>query len=341
VARIKGAVSADEIDNIRKRVRRKKLELAQEGKPSGGGSRPFGFDPDKVTVREPEAALIREAAERVLAGDTLGGICADWTQRGVTTVTGRPWLPNVLRGILVAPRVAGLRQHQGIVVGEASWPAIIDRTTWERLRALFQAPQRRRQAAGRQLLTGLLVCGRCGARLVSGQNNGARAYVCRRGPGKNGCAGLAMVAEPLEAVVVEAVLQLTAGPELAEALAANEQQHEDDDAVDEVARLEAKLRELAEAWAADEIDRASWLTARTAVEGRLQAARDRLVRQSHTEALDPYLGRSGALRAAWPELGADRQRAVLSTLIDRIVIAPARRGYNRFDGERISIDWRF
>jgi hypothetical protein len=322
-------------------VKRKLLEVAQSGAPSGGGTRPFGFEPDKRTIRESEAELIREVADRILAGDSLGAVCADWAQRGIATVTGREWLPNVLRGILMAPRVAGLRQHQGVVVGEAAWPPILDRPTWERLRAMFLAPQRRRQGAGRQLLTGLLVCGRCGARLMSGQNNGVRAYVCRRGPGKDGCAGLAMVAEPLEEVVVEAVLKLTDGPEIGRALRAKDRKTTDADAGAEVARLEAKLHELAEAWAADEIDRASWITARSAVEDRLQSARTRLARQSREDVLDPLVSGSGVLRQAWPTLNTDRRRAVLATLIDRVTIAAARRGYNKFDGSRISIDWRF
>jgi site-specific DNA recombinase len=50
VARIKGAVAAEEARKIGQRVARKHLELAEAGMPSTGG-RAFGFEQDMVTVR--------------------------------------------------------------------------------------------------------------------------------------------------------------------------------------------------------------------------------------------------------------------------------------------------
>lgn len=218
-------MAADEIDRVRKRVRRKKDELAMAGKPSGGGARPFGFEPGGLTIRETEAEIIRELAGRVLAGESLGSLAADLDRRGIRTVSGRSWLPNVLRGMLLAPRVAGLRQHRGEVVGPVAWDPVLDRRTWEELQALFLTPSRRRVGAGRRLLTGLAVCGRCGVRLVSGKNNGQRAYVCRKAAGFDGCGGLTMTAEPLEELVTEAVLLRLDSPALAERLAGG---HDDD-----------------------------------------------------------------------------------------------------------------
>ena len=66
VARIKGAVAAEESRKTGQRIRRKHQELAEKGLYHGGGARPFGFEPDGITVREDEAALIREAAGRIL-----------------------------------------------------------------------------------------------------------------------------------------------------------------------------------------------------------------------------------------------------------------------------------
>ena len=69
-ARIKGAVAAEEARKTAERVARKKIELAQAGKYHGG-SRPFGFEPDGVTIREDEAVLIREPAQRILEGEPV------------------------------------------------------------------------------------------------------------------------------------------------------------------------------------------------------------------------------------------------------------------------------
>jgi site-specific DNA recombinase len=50
VARIKGAVARQEVEQISRRLRRKQLELAQAGKVSNGGIRPYGYAPDRMTV---------------------------------------------------------------------------------------------------------------------------------------------------------------------------------------------------------------------------------------------------------------------------------------------------
>ena len=50
VARIKGAV-AEEVRKNGKRLRRKHLELAEAGRPHGGGNRPFGYERDFMLSR--------------------------------------------------------------------------------------------------------------------------------------------------------------------------------------------------------------------------------------------------------------------------------------------------
>jgi site-specific DNA recombinase len=83
IARIQGAVARKESDDKSRRIRRKHEELAAAGKVSGGGSRPFGYEADKLTVRPEEAEMIRECARRALAGDSLRSICLDLNDRGV------------------------------------------------------------------------------------------------------------------------------------------------------------------------------------------------------------------------------------------------------------------
>jgi site-specific DNA recombinase len=60
-ARIIGAVAQNEVELKAERQRSKYAELARAGKPSGGGSRPFGYGRERE-VYEPEAALVRQAA---------------------------------------------------------------------------------------------------------------------------------------------------------------------------------------------------------------------------------------------------------------------------------------
>src|SRR6266508_2089441 len=155
---------------IADRSRRKKLAHAREGRPSGG-TRPFGFAPDLVSIRADEAALIRQAADRLVAGDALRASVAGWNRAGITTPTARPWAHHTLKRLLLSPRIQGLRQHQGAILGPALWPAILDGEQAELVARLLTSPDRasRSRFTGRSyLLTSILECGACHARLYGG-----------------------------------------------------------------------------------------------------------------------------------------------------------------------------
>src|SRR6266550_6989798 len=102
LARITGAVARKESDDKSRRIRRKHEELAAAGRVSGGGTRPFGYETDKRTLRPDEAEIIRDCATRVLAGDSLRSICKDLNERGIFTVTGKQWSTQTLRRLLMS-----------------------------------------------------------------------------------------------------------------------------------------------------------------------------------------------------------------------------------------------
>jgi hypothetical protein len=68
------------------------------------------------------AEAIREAAARVLRGESLRSIAFDFNDRGIKPVGGGRWVGSTLRRVLVSPRIAKLRDHRGEIVGEAKWP---------------------------------------------------------------------------------------------------------------------------------------------------------------------------------------------------------------------------
>ncbi len=82
-ARIVGAVARKESEDRSRRVRRKHLELAEQGRPAGQ----LGWGVRNDAERE----LVREAASRILAGQGLITIIRDWNRRGVPGVTESPW----------------------------------------------------------------------------------------------------------------------------------------------------------------------------------------------------------------------------------------------------------
>jgi DNA invertase Pin-like site-specific DNA recombinase len=339
-ARIVGAVARGESEHKSDRIRRKAKELAENGKLGGGGTRPFGYQADRVTVNEPEAELLREAAHRVLAGEPIRAVCRDWTERGIRTVVGGNWQPYVMLRQLMSPRIAGLRQHQGVVVGKAEWPAIISEDDHRRLVTILSDPNRRKNtgyAGRRYLLSGLVVCGACGAKMVArptGEKK--RRYVCAKGPGFHGCGKTFILAEPVEEMVTEMALEALDSPEMDRAFDATKP--DDSEALAAVQSAEAKLEELAEQWARDELSRSEWQAARRVVEQRLGEARERLTVDQAPRALDGVTG--GRLRSEWPDLSFERRQAILNAVFESINIGAGRRGYNKFDPARVEPVWR-
>ena len=214
-------VSEIEVDRISTRLRRKVKELADNGQYHGG-PKPYGYegpirDEHGVVINrarigkaiiDEEATVVREAARRILDGESLRSVVIGLNRRGIPAPRGALWTRRTLKVILTHPRVAGLRQHRGSVVGEAGWPPILDRDTWVRVRLVLLSPDRgRARSTGRSyLLSGFIYCGKCGKRLAGmPYPNGTRAYGCSVGTTRQGCGGVRRRAEPVERLVREAV----------------------------------------------------------------------------------------------------------------------------------------
>jgi hypothetical protein len=69
-----------------------------------------------------EAGALRDAAERVLNGETVGSIIREWTRRGIKPSRSARWEESSLVKTLKSPHVAGLREWQGQRY-PARWPA--------------------------------------------------------------------------------------------------------------------------------------------------------------------------------------------------------------------------
>jgi hypothetical protein len=341
-ARILGSVAAKESDDKSRRIRRKMEELARNGQNGGGGTRPFGFESDRVTVRPDEARVIRELADRLLAGESVRSLCRDLERRSVLTPTGRPWVPTSLTRMLRSARISGQREHRGEIVAKAVWDQIIPPEQTAQIRAILDDPARRnRRPPQSYMLKGLLRCGRCGATLVSRpRDDGERRYVCARGPGFAGCGKTYVLAEPLEEFVTEAVLIALDTPDLARAVRGAQ-----DDAADEWQQtadaVEAQLEELAVAYANRSISMREWLAAREPLQTQLDEARRQLSRSANTGSAARQLGRGKLLRKRWADLSVEERHAVISAVLAHVEVGPGRRGLNRFDPDRFRLVWRY
>jgi DNA invertase Pin-like site-specific DNA recombinase len=342
-ARILGAVAKKESDDKSRRIRRKHEELAMKGKVSGGGSRAYGYEPDKVTVRPAEAAIVQECVQRLLAGEPVRSIARDLNERGVPAAQGGPWAPQSLTRMLASPRISGQRGYKGEIAATAEWPALITAEDGAKIRALLANPERRtNKAARRYLLGGLLACSHCGERLVARPRaGGQRRYACARGPGFSGCGKTYINAEPVERFVTEAVLIRLDSTELQRAMERRQRSAPDSQRWwQEAEAAQAQLDELAAAYGERQFSMQEWMAARKPIEQRLTTARKQLAKVSRTNALGGYVGNGEGLRAEWASLDLSQQHAIVAAVVDSIVVGPARPGYNRFDESRLTPVWR-
>ena len=342
-ARILGAVARHESEDKSRRITRKAIELAQQGKRNGGGTRAYGYNAEHTEILPDEAAVVKEAAQRILAGDSLRSVCTDLNDRAAPTVTGRTWSTTVLRNMLKSARLSGQREHKGEIVSKGDWPAILTPTQTSRLRSLFNDPDRRATRTPRSYpLTGLVRCGQCAAKMVARpREDGSRRYVCATGPGNVGCGKTFQLAEPLEQLIKEAILYRLDSPDFAHTLAVKAS--DDLGSAELELELEAdrhRLDELAEMYGLKEMTAREWMSAKAPIQQRISENERLLGAVTGTSALDGYVGHGDALRRQWDALSPSRQRAIVSALLESVVIGPAVRGRNVFDPTRVTPNWR-
>ena len=310
---------------------------ARAGKRSGGGSRPFGYkiirhdlgEGGKRRYRiigeeiEPaEAEAIKEAAIRVLRGESIRSIAFNFNDRGIKPVAGGRWAGSTLRRMLVSPRIAGLREHNGEVVGDAAWPAIIDRATHDRLVGLLDDPSRRRENFGRPRrhpLVGLVYCGSCGGKMTTAiAPRQGRGYVCRKDENPVCPARVRIVAEPLEAYVEGYVIDQWRNPE-----AIKIAQSDDDrmarirEITDEMRHLQEQKNEALRMKLRNQVDAKTFRE----VTAEIDAAHDQLAREHKRLASEAAMPELPDPSLAWEELSAEDRRALTEMLVDKIIVA--------------------
>jgi DNA invertase Pin-like site-specific DNA recombinase len=215
------SAAAYESDRLSTRVRRGKRLKAMRGEPNSS-PRPFGFEADAVTVRESEAAVLRDLAARLLAGETQDSMILDLTERGIRTSIGGAWSGASLRAVLTRARNAGLIEYCGTIVSRLPGVPIIDQATHDRVLALFTARRRGRPTSDAYLCSGLVVCGKCGKRL-SGRPRAnmlpyvdggvRREYWCQPRVGEGGCGRVAVDQRDLDRCVRGLVATILGDPQ--------------------------------------------------------------------------------------------------------------------------------
>jgi DNA invertase Pin-like site-specific DNA recombinase len=293
----------------------------------------FGHNADASAVIETEAALIREAGDRLLAGASLTDVAQDWTSRGITGRKGGHWRVQSLRRLLGSHRLAGDRSYLGEVVARDCFPAILDRATATRVRLQVALPAGNRGRGG-ALLRGRIRCGRCNAPMSRTRMSGTGNYVCTIDHW-GGCGRVGVSAERVEEVVVAAVLwRLEARhPANGRRLAFRGRELEFAAAVDASAASFARLNR--DYYVEGVITRGEWLTARDALlDTAGLAAPDACAPVGLPAGFDPR-----TVRARWADLSSSERRAVLAVECQVVVVHPATQFGPTFHPERVECRW--
>jgi site-specific DNA recombinase len=343
VARTIAAWDAAEAERIGERVARAARQRREQGLRHGGFP-PYGYinaPEGQLAIHPDRAAIVREAAERILGGESLYGVWTDLNRRGILTAPsprapqGARWAAQTLKRVLTAPATIGCVQSDTGELREVAEP-VLDRKSWERLREVLYDDRRFDQTRKpdwsnrrKYALSGLLTCSLCG-HWLSGSTRGpsqrksggtrprVQTFACQ--PANGGCGRLRIDYAPVEEWVLGQVFARLDVPSLRDALSAGASQVDDDELRQQIQEDERLLERLDDDHADGLLDRRRYLRQLNRIQQRLHEARRDLAEVQRTSFVIDTGGRT--LREVWAEHDATWQRTLLGHLIDKIIIEP-------------------
>ncbi len=240
-----------------------------------------------------------------------------------------------LRRALLNPRYSGRVVYRGVPIPDTTgqWPVILEADTQDRLAEILRDSKRRQQQGTevKHLLSGLALCGRCGAVLFASPMGPKDArwlvYKCR-------ACYLARRADLVDEVVEDVVIARLTKPDAAHLVTPRA---DVDTLRAEAVELRQRRDDLADLLAEGLLSRekvaehAAKLTRRLAeVEDQINAATG-----------DSWAARLAAAKdvtAEWAGWGIRERKAAVDELLT-VTIRPAGKG-QRFTDEQVQIDWR-
>ncbi|MGW0763041.1 recombinase family protein [Streptomyces sp. NPDC002814] len=355
MARVMVAFANKSSHDTSRRIKRKHLELAQQGKSTGGPA-PYGWRKDDRNRVDPEAAkAIREAQREVLAGVRIGTIRTRWQQQGLGNPRAgtKRMAHHHVEQILTSPRLVGYQTyHGGILFGEdgqpvmGEWEPINTLEEWEAVCEVIAERKRKdpgRSLARRYLLSGIARCGICKNK-IRGQNNrnwkpGSKVtkYTYQCSVINGGCGKVGRVGEPVDQLIARLVLKEQREKATASGVSV-EQRWPKEKELDDVI---ADIAQLVEAEKSRQITVSTLLQllpSKERLRDELRLERSRFYKEQKVKQAK---GRFGDLtEAEFFDLPIERQQEIILHSLSAVVIYPAGRGSRRFDPDLIEPVWR-
>ncbi len=201
-----------ERENIFMRTRMGMLERVKQGYWPGGGKPPFGYDYDRqkgILVPNDDAEIVKEIYARYLDGQSTGRIAKELGLK----------YEQFVKQILKRESNTGVIVYKGETYQGRHEP-LVTKETFEKVRKRLHRRDRPRAAEAGKLLTGLLVCGHCGAKMrYQKWGNAGDKLVCySRDKSKphlvhdENCPNNGIMASDVEDIVIRDLSRLAAAP---------------------------------------------------------------------------------------------------------------------------------
>ncbi|MQA05005.1 MAG: hypothetical protein GEV07_20545 [Streptosporangiales bacterium] len=355
-------------DRLSTKVKRGKRLKAMKGE-SNASWRGFGFPGKDLRTGEPvseeqvqrEREILRDRTRRLLAGESRHSMINELNKQGILTSTGGHWTQTGFDNVMLRPANAGLVTYEGEVVGRLPGEPIISEADYERVVALYALRRRGRPASDVYLCTGIVWCGRCRQRTLSGRARShlppypedggiRRVYNCqpRPHPTNSGCGKLTVDQRALDKHVERLVIAILADPRHAASVqkAARQVASEKEKLDAEIAEIEQTTIELASRLGRGEISLARHDAAVGPLDRRLAALEEKRAALGQASAAGPISAEEiNASRAEWErrwnDATTDEQRKLIRRALQgrRLFVMPADpHAPRRFDPNRIVLE---
>jgi site-specific DNA recombinase len=175
-------------------------------------------DADGEVFSYTRADVVREIMTEIAAATPISTLVASLNFRGIPSPRGGVWERTTVRDIAVNSYYIGKRNFRGDVI-DAQWDALVDEDVFWACQRVLRDPARteRRPARASYLLSYLMRCGGCTARIQGGdktrRKTGAFQYFCQR----HGCVVIRM--HVLDAYVEAHIVAWLSREEVSEKLA--------------------------------------------------------------------------------------------------------------------------
>ncbi|MFD0634105.1 recombinase family protein [Catenulispora yoronensis] len=268
------------------------------------------------SINENKATITHRAIADVFAGIRPTAIAEEWREKGITTARGGRVTGETVRRILIAPGIAGLVEYKKELQRDTEGQPIkrkdgglIDVPTWEVLCELLKPkPDRRRPT--KALLSPVLRCSLCGARLVRVRRSDRYfTYNCQS-KDAGGCAGVGISGPRLDQQITALVLAYLDQPI----------EPTEPEATPDTSRLDevtAKIAELMTAYRAGEMSGSIVFPSIKELEDEQKKLRSQMAQQVRK------MKQVMSVAEEWPTLAFERKQAIIRELFEAIVIAPA------------------